>query len=480
MKQMYIVMCAVVIAIAMVMLDQTVLPVALPIIQGDLHATQAQMHWTIDGYFLTMAVFMLAGGRLADLFGQRRMFSLGISIFALGSLCCGLSPNSASLIASRFVQGIGGAFLLPPSIPLLLAAFPDNKKGLAVGLQTAFSSFFLIMGPFIGGLFAQYLTWRYIFWINLPLSVLGLFLTFRYVPKLQPIPRHFDFLGFFCYSIGIVCLTIALIQVEVWGWSAIATETFFILGAIFLSLLYFTDKRTHDPFVDFSLFRHKIFKASGLNIFIAAFVLIITVFLPIYMQKVLSFSPVEAGFYLAVTSIPIAIASPFAGELLDRFGFKVPVILGQTLVLASFVWIVAFLPFDRFLYLVPALLLMSVGITSIMSPSFTAGIACIPAENRGLASGIVGTIRALGANFGIAATGTLIFDTQSKLFTKKMASESLSPTVFDHLSQLPPAVQALYNDSYRLAFGLANSVDAIVCAIGLFAMLIWFRKKKAA
>jgi EmrB/QacA subfamily drug resistance transporter len=494
---MYVILSAIVIGIAMVFIDSSVLPIALPSIQQDLHASSAQMRWTIDGYFLTVAVFMLAGGKLVDLFGQRFMFAIGVSVFGIASLLCGLSPNPTCLILSRFIQGIGGSLLLPPCIPILLAAFPEDKKGFAIGLQTAFSSFFLIVGPLVGGFLTEYFTWRSVFFINIPLAVLALFLTFLFVPKSCKTKRQFDWLGFASYSIGIICLTVAIIQVQSWGWMAFSTFIFIALGVVFLFFLYLSDKHAKEPFVNFTLFHHRTFKEAGLSIFTSAFQLMITVFLPIYFQKILLFSPAEAGFYMAISSLPMMIGAPLAGKLLDRYGYKVPILIGQSLTIFSFLWMMIFLPLNQFALILPALFLLSMGFTSIMAPSFSAGVSCIPPENRGIASGMLGTIRSLGSNFGVAAMGTLIADTQSHLLFKKMGADeqtaSLSYGFIDGLlHSTKPAIDALQhlstdvqqlvtlylNESYQYGFGLANAVSAGMGLIGMFGVFVWFKKSR--
>jgi len=306
-------------------------------------------------------------------------------------------------------------------------------------------------------------------------------------------------MGFSSYSLGIICLTVALIQVQIWGWMAFSTLAFFALGTVFLSFLYLTDKRSPEPFVNFTLFHHRTFKEAALSIFTSAFQLMITIFIPIYLQKTMSFSPVGAGFYMTITTLPVALASPLAGKLLDRYGFKVPIVLGQGLTILSFLWLLVVLSLNQFAWIIPALLLMSLGFTSITSPAFSAGVSCIDHDNRGIASGLLGTIRALGANFGVAATGTLILDTQSRVLFTKIATDaqtadlssnfinglvhSMQPAI-DALQRLPTATQQIvttyFNESYRFAFGIATAVDAAMGLIGLFGLLVWFKIKAPA
>jgi EmrB/QacA subfamily drug resistance transporter len=493
---MYMVLCTVIVAVSMVMLDQTILPVALITIQKDLHTSGSLVYWTVEAYLLSIAIFTLAGGRLADIFGQRRIFSLGIVFFALGSVCCAVSPTIEALIVSRFIQGIGGALLLPPGVPLLLAAFPDTKKGFAVGLQTACSSFFLILGPFIGGFLGEHLSWRYIFWINLPVALIGFVMTFLFIPKSLGIKQRFDFKGFTAYSISIILVTVGLIQVPAWGWKAPQTILMCGMGLVFLVFLYRVDSKSKDPFIDFGLFKNLIFKASSMNIFAGSFALMITIFLPMYLQNVLLFSPSQAGLYMALTSIPLVFASPLAGKLLDRFGFQTPIYFGQAVTILAFLWIIVFLPHNQFSLLIPALLALSVGFTSLLTASFSAGISAISWQNRGLASGILGTLRVVGATLGVAATGSVITGTEVSLLQRRLhescGTSSIAPDLAEQLvesrhsmeilSSLPETTRQListYSQEAQLfAFSNANILQIMVIGIACVSMFVLFGKNK--
>ncbi|MBI5346492.1 MAG: MFS transporter [Chlamydiae bacterium] len=488
---MYLILIVMVVTNAMVFLDQTILPVALPTIQKEFLSSESALHWMIDGYFLSLAALMLAGGRIADIFGLRRIFSLGMLIFGVASFFCGLSGSSNQLIFSRIIQGIGGALMIPPSLPILLKAFPGNKKGMATGLVVALSAAFMIFGPFIGGFFSEYLNWRYVFWINLPISFIGLVLTMLFIPKSVMTKRHFDFLGFGCYTLGIILLTIALIQLQSWGWSSFPSILMFILGSIFLLLLYFTDKKSKDPFINFSLFKNKIFSGSALNIFSAAFALIITVFLPIYMQRIFNFSLFTSGYYMMLTSIPMTFAAPLAGKISDYMGPKKPITFSQLLLILSFLCIAVFLPVNNFWFIFPILFFLPIAFTSIFTCSFAVGISAIELENRGQASGLLGTIRSLGINFGVAIMGSLIVDISSSQFSAKLlentATNALNPKIFEgaaqksNLQTLSPALQKtvtdFFNDAYMMAFQYVNITEAMIVLISLIGMFLFFKKR---
>jgi MFS family permease len=386
--------------------------------------------------------------------------------------------------------------MIPPALPILLAAFPDNKKGFAVGLVVTLASAFMILGPMVGGFFSEYLGWRYIFWINLPISFIALLLTLLFVPKSPPTKRHFELLGFSCYTLGIIFLTIALIQIQSWGWNSFSTFVLIFLGVVFLLLLYFTDKKSRGPFIDFSLFKNKVFNESALNIFSTAFTLMITIFLSIYMQRIFSFSPAKTGYYLMLSSIPVAV-SPIAGKMLDYWGLRKTIIPIQLVLIFSFLSIAFFVFWNNFWLFFPFLFLLSAGMTSIFTCSFAAGLGSVELKNRGEASGLLGTIRALGVNFGVAIVGSLIVDSQKNIFARELSenetTSSLSPKMFDGLmeasAQAKEALESLsfplkqivldiFNRSYKLAFVYASIVEATVILICLIATLLFLKKQK--
>jgi EmrB/QacA subfamily drug resistance transporter len=427
---MYVILVIITIFNAMIFLDQTVLPVALSTIQQQFHCSSIALNWMLDGYFLSLAAFMLAGGRLADIFGLKRIFALGMVVFTVASLFCGLSNDSTTLIISRIVQGIGGSLMIPPSMPILLSAFPEHKKVSALGWVVALSSVFMILGPIIGGFFCQYFNWRYIFWINLPISLIGLILTYFFIPKSPANKQHFDILGF-----------------AIKGVNSLGAIFMLCLGLMFFYLLYLKDRKAHDPFIKFSLFKNRVFSSLGLNIFATAFVLTITVFLPMYMQKVFAFLPFQTGYYTMLSSIPIMFASPIAGKISDIYGVKKVTIPSQVTLLFSYLLIALLLPLNNFWLIFPWLFVLSIGLPSIFTCSFAVGINAIDPKNRGQASGLLGTIRSLGVNFGVAIVSSSMLGLE-KLF------------------------------SYTVAFAFVNYLYVLIIAISIWGMFFIFRDKK--
>ncbi len=236
-------------AIAMVFVDQSVLPVALPTIQSQLGATHSQLWWCINSYLLVAAVLMLAGGKLGDWIGYRKTFMWGVFIFALASALCGLSLHVGFLIGARGLQGVGAALMIPASSPLIMSLFSHKDRGKAIGINVSVSSLFLVVAPLIGGYFTESLSWRWIFWINLPLAAIGLIL----IPILIPVSPHkkqvFDFFGFSFFTVSASCFVTLIMQGGEWGWISPLSGSFFALGLVSAWLLVQREKRSKHPFI---------------------------------------------------------------------------------------------------------------------------------------------------------------------------------------------------------------------------------------
>lgn len=273
-KQMLLVLIAMSCAISMVYLNTNLLPIALPTIEREFLISETQLQWIINSYLLSTAVFVIAGGKIGDLFGHRRLFCIGMSIYALASIMGGLSYTGWWLILSRSIQGLGGAILSPAAISIIVHTFPTTTRGRAIGTIVAIGSVFLSMGPFLGGFFTQSLSWRWSFWCNLPIAFLGIILTMYSVPKSPKCNTSFDFIGFFTISISLFCLVLGLMQGKNWGWNSTLIISLFIFSILFILFTVFIKRFTQHPFFDFPLFKNSIFLGGSLLIFCSQFVLV--------------------------------------------------------------------------------------------------------------------------------------------------------------------------------------------------------------
>lgn len=437
-KQKWFGLLALTPAIAMVFTDQTVLPVALPTIQKHLGASNLALWWCINSYLLISAILLLAGGKIGDRVGYRTTFIWGMIIFAISSALCGLSFNASWLIGARALQGVGAALMIPASTPLLMSLFPPNERGKATGINVSVSSLFLIFGPLMGGYFTQALSWRWIFWINLPLAVLGLILVLFFIPRSPKREQKFDFWGFSFFVISSSCLIVVIMQGGQWGWSSLASVSLLILCLISAFFLFWREKRSGYPFIDLSLFRHPIYKAVNISIFATQFVLMVTVYRAIFFQDVLEWSPLKSGTIFFITSLPVFFMAPVGGWLADKSGSKVTIAVGFIFLIYSFFWLAFFVESSLFMLLL-AFVAFGIGVPLIFTPSYSSTMNAIPPEKAGVAFGILATVRCLSASLGVAIIGSFAehvqFNSFKMLIRENPETRALNPSILEGLSK---------------------------------------------
>jgi EmrB/QacA subfamily drug resistance transporter len=466
---------------SMIFLDQTILPVALPTIQKQFLSSEIALQWMVNTYLLVLAVLALAGGRLADIYDHKKVFNLGLAIFGLSSFICGISIGSVTMIIGRVIQGIGAALMLPSLLPILFNATPKNKVGSVMGLQVSFSSIFLIVGPFIGGAFTQYLSWRYAFFINIPLCLVAYLMSSKYIISFSKKEETFDFWGFLVISFSIACVTIAIMQAKVFGWGSWPIITLLLVGIFLLGALRFTEKWAKHPFIDFSLFKHTQYRKAAFNLFSMGFALMVSIFWAIYLQKIMELEPFYAGTFTMISSLPIIFISPIAGRIYDLFGFKVPAIGGEVLVIVSLIAVIFILPFQNILLLLTALLFMSIGVVGVFNSSFSHGISVISNKKKGAASGVLTMFRSLGPVLGVAIMGSVSTGVQQYLFKKELiqnpATQSIDPSPLEGLlADSEKAFRVLHSFSSdlqtQIITNLKSSATYAFMAVNLTAALI--------
>jgi len=445
-------------SLAMVFTDQTVLPVALPTIQKYLEATDVQLQWCINSYLLVTAVLVLAGGKLGDRIGYRRAYTLGMVIFALASALCGLAPDVIWLIAARALQGVGAALMVPATTPLLMTLFSPHERGKATGFSVSISSLFLIFGPLIGGYFTQELSWRWIFWINLPIAILGLVLALLLLPRSSKGEQKFDPLGFIFFVISCSLLVIVIMQGTEWGWTSFKTATLSVLCLVAAFFLFWREKKAAHPFLDLKLFRLPIYKAVNISIFVTQFILMITVYRAIFFQDVMDWSPLKTGWIFFISSSPVFYISPVGGWLSDRFGPKLPLAVGFTLLIFSFLWLAFFVqsPFKIVLFL--GFIAFGTGVPLILTPSYASAMNAVPPNKIGVAFGTVATMRTLASTLGVAiiaaVTGSVQYSSFSSLIQRNEETRSLNLSALEGLASGAQSakeyLQSLSMDTSRL------------------------------
>jgi EmrB/QacA subfamily drug resistance transporter len=450
-------------SISMIFVDITVLPVVLPTLQRELDISNLGLQWVINAYTLVLAVLVLAGGRIGDILGLKRAFCIGITCFAIASALCGLSSTAWWMIMSRALQGIGGALMLPATQGIVIAHFPPQQRGKAMGLFVSIGSIFLALGPLIGGSLTTYLSWHYVFWINLPIAAIGLIMTWFVVPFMKGKKESLDLRGFIIQAIGLCCVVVALMQAQKWDWQW--TAGLLILGSGFLYYLFHRKDKAHARIFDFELIKKKSFRSSCGCVFLNQLIIMVTVFWAIYFQNILGFSPAKAGFYAFIANIPVLFAAPLGGMLVDRFGPRLPVMIGFGLITFSLTWFSLSIRHENIWLLMPTLVTFGFGVSMIFTPSFVSMMNEIPPEKRGSASGINSALRQFSSTLGLALFGTLYsliyLNTLGKSFLDVPNLSSLSPKPFEGLlSQSPDAMDHLNLLSKQEAMYVLQSAKA--------------------
>lgn len=388
-------------AAALVFLDQTIMPVALPTIQHELGASATQLQWCVNAYLLAIAVLVLASGKISDLIGDRNSLSIGMAGFAFFSAICGMSPNIWVLIIARGLQGLSAAMMFPAQTSLIAHIFPQSSRGQATGMIVSIGSLFMILGPLIGGFLTETLSWRWIFWINLPVAAFGLWMIALLLPAPKPQPGKIDLQGFLYFLIGATSITLFFMQANEWGWTSTPSLICLTLSPIAFSLLMLREKKTSHPFLDLKLYRRPVFAAININVSIVQFILMVTVFQTIYYQEILAFTPGQTGLIISCSSFPVLFMAPIAGLLADKLTPKWPISIGYILIMTSFLTLGTFstpsLPCLLF-----ALVAFGMGIPLIFTPSYSTAISSVPPEKRGIAMGMLITLRFLGGTVGLA------------------------------------------------------------------------------
>lgn len=388
-------------AVALMFMDQTILPVALPAIQRELGATDTQLQWCVNAYILAIAMFLLVSGKLGDSVGLRKTFCFGIVGFVVSSALCGISQTANWLIWMRALQGLSAALMMPPQNAIMRHVFTPSSLGRGIGFVVSISSIFLMIAPVIGGYLTETFSWRWIFWINAPIGIIGLWVVLARWPSPKPVKSPIDLQGFLYFAIGIGLITLFFMQVTDWGWTSRLSLSCLGSALFFLFLLVLREKKAAHPFLDLPLFKRPLFAAINISVSTAQAFLMVGVFWLLYFQKILNYTPVEAGLLSFVSGFPLLFASPLAGFLSDRFGPRLPVALGNLCLLFT-CFFLFFFPTTSLLGLLVALFSFGMGIPLILTPSFATALTSVPASKTGIAMGTIITLRMVAGSVGLA------------------------------------------------------------------------------
>jgi len=400
-------------ALFMIMLDNTVVNVALPAIKSDLGISQSELEWTVAAYALTFASLLLTGGKLGDLLGRRLIFVIGLVVFTLSSLFCGLSGSGTELITARAVQGIGAALMMPSTLSIISATFAVRERGTAIGIWAGVSAMALAIGPLLGGIITEHISWNWIFYVNVPIGAAGVLAAIFVVPESKDTSREqrLDLPGLLTSGIGLFSFVFALIEAHRYGWTSGLILGLFALGTAALAAFVLLERHQRLPMLDLSLFKSGTFTGANVVAILVTLAMFgIFVFFPIYMQTFRGWSPIQAGAALLPWTVMIVIFAPIAGKLSDRVGSRWLIAAGMTTVAACCLLLSTINLHSSFWNLLPAFILGGLGMSFVMTPMSAAVMGAAPVAKAGVASGVLNTFRQVGVALGIAITGAIVAD----------------------------------------------------------------------
>ena len=433
----------------MVFLDGTVVNLALPILQKTFNSNLSVMQWVVEAYALTLASLLLVGGSLGDRYGRRKIYIYGILLFAISSMACGMATNTTWLVAARAVQGVGGALLVPGSLALITATFPESERGRAIGTWSGFSAITAAIGPIAGGWLIEHFSWRWVFFLNIPLAVIVLALCTR-VPEArdETVIGRLDWPGAALTIAGLSGVTYALIE-----WPSANHHVFLAMaalgGLLALAALGYVERHAEAPMISFSLFRSRNFTGANLlTFFVYAPLSALLFFSPLDLIQIQHYSATKAGAAFSPFVILMLILSRWSGRLVDLYGARLPLTIGPLIASLGYT-LFALLPQDGHYWtsFFPAVLTMSLGMAITVAPLTTTIMNSVPNSHAGIVSGINNAVSRLASLIAVAAFGAWLV----VIFTHKL----------DHqlaLLNLPPE-EVTQIQASRLQLGAIKTTD---------------------
>jgi len=485
----------------MLLLDITVVNVALPDIQTALHSSFADLQWVVDAYALTLAAFLLTAGVLGDMYGRRGMFAIGLVLFSLASLTCGLSTTPLMLNLSRGAQGIGGAIMFATSLALIAQAFSGKERGTAIGVYGAVVGGAVAIGPLIGGAITSGIGWRWIFFVNIPIGVIAVIITLTKVENAKfSTGRKIDWLGFVTFTASLFLLVYALVQGNAKGWGSTYIVSMLVGSVVLMAIFIVGEWLQKDPMLDLHLYQRPAMVGVSLGSFtLSASIFAMFLYLTLYMQTVLGYSPFQAGLRFLPLTMLAFLAAPIAGKLTVRVQARLMMGLGLLLVALSCELMSHVHATSSWLVLLPGFLVggLGVGITNPVLAS--ASVSVVPPERSGMSTGAASTFRQVGIATGIAGLGAVFVHQIKPAVLASLQTTPAGKVVLAHGgSQLgsalstggvrqvaatipvPAARHALltsYQVGFTSTFDHLMGIAAVVAMVGAIGCLFLVRQK---
>jgi EmrB/QacA subfamily drug resistance transporter len=399
-------------------LDTSVVNTILPVIRAGFNVEMATIQWVVTIYLLVVSGFLISFGRLGDLHGHKKVYLIGFLVFISSSAFCGMAPTAGWLISFRAIQALGAAMLAANSPAILTANFPSVQRGQALGLQATMTYLGLTIAPSFGGWLTEMIDWRAVFYINIPVGIIAIFLSWRFIPddSEQKIRENFDSLSSLLFLTGLIALLFGLNRGHIWGWFSIPILLTLTIPVLLLSIFFKLQKKRDSPLLDLTLFQNRLFSISVVSAFLNYVCIFSIMFLlPFYLLQGRELSPTQVGLILTAQPIVMAIVAPISGTLSDLIGVRIPSVLGLGILSLGIFLLSNLNQFNPIAYIVLALAIAGFGTGTFISPNNSALMGSAPQHRQGIAAGILATARSLGMVIGVGLSGA-IFSTASTYY----------------------------------------------------------------
>jgi EmrB/QacA subfamily drug resistance transporter len=477
-------------SLLVIVLDNSILNVALPSIVRELGATNTQLQWMVDAYTLVFAGLLLTAGSLGDRYGRRPALQFGFLVFGLGSLASAMSDSAGMLIASRGFMGIGGAFIMPATLSIITNVFPARERGKAIGVWAATAGVAVALGPLTGGFLLQHFYWGSVFLVNLPIVAFGLLAGIFLIPDSKdPHPHRLDPVGAILSIVGLATLLYGIIEAPTHGWTDPLTVASLLIAVVLLGAFASWELHSDHPMLDFSFFKNARFSAASAAITLTFAAMFGSMFVfTQYLQFVLGYTPLQTGVRLLAFAIPMMIIAPLSARFVERFGTKLVVAAGMALTTAGLV-LLSFVQADSsYADLAWRMVVMAAGLALTMAPATDSIMGSLPLAKAGVGSAVNDTTRQVGGALGVAVVGSVFTSIYGSQIADSLSGQGLPASLVAQAkdsvgaamgaaAQLGGAagerLQALAADAFMGGFSAALRVGAVVTLVGLVVTLVW-------